>query len=124
MSHHTPVNPKPFLRDLISKKIVVTLKFNKTQYKGLLVSTDNYFNLQLSDAEEFIDSQSKGKIGDIFIRCNNVLWIGQDVAAESNEEVKATEEVKGTEDVKSSAVEEAVVQETAPAAGAEGTQEP
>ncbi|CEP64672.1 mRNA splicing protein SMX3 LALA0_S13e00342g [Lachancea lanzarotensis] len=78
MSSLSPVNPKPFLRDLIGKKIVVTLKFNNTQYKGFLVSTDNYFNLQLSDAEEFILLQSKGKVGDIFLRCNNVLWIGED----------------------------------------------
>ncbi|SCU97525.1 LAME_0F19966g1_1 [Lachancea meyersii CBS 8951] len=83
MSTLSPINPKPFLRDLINKKIVVTLKFNKTQYKGVLVSTDNYFNLQLSDAEEFIDSQSKGKIGDIFLRCNNVLWIGKDLSEKS-----------------------------------------
>lgn len=58
---------------------MVTLKFNKTQYKGNLVSTDNYFNLQLSDAEEVIDGKSKGKVGEIFIRCNNVLWIGEDL---------------------------------------------
>lgn len=64
---------------------MVTLKFNKTQYKGLLVSTDNYFNLQLTEAEEFIEGQSKGKIGDIFIRCNNVLWIGEDLQKKEEE---------------------------------------
>ena len=89
-SQLSPINPKPFLRDLINKPIVVSLKFNKTQYKGLLVSTDNYFNLQLTEAEEFIEGESKGKIGDIFIRCNNVLWIGQDqgktVATETTED--------------------------------------
>lgn len=72
-----PINPKPFLRGLIDKRVVVTLKFNKTKYKGILVSTDNYFNLQLKNAEEFINDESKGVIGDIFIRCNNVLWIGE-----------------------------------------------
>ena len=44
-----------------------------------MVSTDNYFNLQLKNAEEFINDESKGVIGDIFIRCNNVLWIGEDL---------------------------------------------
>lgn len=68
------------MRELINKPIVVTLKFNKTQYKGELVSTDNYFNLQLRNAEEFISGSSKGKVGDIFIRCNNVLWIGKDLS--------------------------------------------
>ncbi|CAR21054.1 Sm protein F [Lachancea thermotolerans] len=85
MSELAPTNPKPFLRELINKPIVVTLKFNKTQYKGLLVSTDNYFNLQLTEAEEFIEGQSKGKIGDIFIRCNNVLWIGEDLQKKEEE---------------------------------------
>ncbi|CUS22788.1 LAQU0S07e00100g1_1 [Lachancea quebecensis] len=85
MSDLAPTNPKPFLRELINKPIVVTLKFNKTQYKGLLVSTDNYFNLQLSEAEEFIEGQSKGKIGDIFIRCNNVLWMGEDLEKKADE---------------------------------------
>ena len=64
---------------MINKPILVTLKFNKTQYKGNLVSTDNYFNVQLTDAEEIVDNVSQGKIGDIFIRCNNVLWIGEDL---------------------------------------------
>ncbi|SCU80682.1 LAFA_0C00584g1_1 [Lachancea sp. 'fantastica'] len=95
MSSLSPINPKPFLRDLIGKKIVVTLKFNNTQYRGILVSTDNYFNLQLSDAEEFISSQSKGKVGDIFLRCNNVLWIGEDrsntAASESEKSENALE---------------------------------
>ncbi|CCE64828.1 hypothetical protein TPHA_0I03270 [Tetrapisispora phaffii CBS 4417] len=72
-----PVNPKPFLRDLIGKKIVVKLKFNKTEYIGTLKSLDNYFNLQLDAAEEVIDGVSKGTIGDIFIRCNNVLYVGE-----------------------------------------------
>ncbi|CCD26930.1 mRNA splicing protein SMX3 NDAI_0J00380 [Naumovozyma dairenensis CBS 421] len=79
MSEFTPINPKPYLRELAQKPIVVTLKFNKTQYKGTLVSTDNYFNIQLSDAEEVVNGESKGKIGDIFIRCNNVLYIGEDL---------------------------------------------
>jgi hypothetical protein len=38
------------------------------EYKGSLVSVDNYMNLQLSDAEEFIDGQCHGLLGDILIR--------------------------------------------------------
>ncbi|CCH59328.1 hypothetical protein TBLA_0B04935 [Henningerozyma blattae CBS 6284] len=75
----TPVNPKPYLRSLIDTPIIVTLKFNKTQYKGILVSTDNYFNIQLRNTEEIVDGKTTGQLGDIFIRCNNVLWIGQDL---------------------------------------------
>lgn len=84
----TPTNPKPFLGELVKKPIVVTLKFNKTQYKGILISTDNYFNVQLSEAEEFIDGKNKGKVGDIFIRCNNVLWIGEDLSAKEQHQEK------------------------------------
>lgn len=62
----------------MDKPVVVTLKFNKTQYKGVLVSTDNYFNLQLKDAEEYVAGVPKGKLGDLFIRCNNVLYVGED----------------------------------------------
>ncbi|AMD20398.1 HDL346Wp [Eremothecium sinecaudum] len=80
MSEFTPTNPKPFLRQLIDKQVVVTLKFNNTKYKGKLVSTDNYFNIQLTEAEEFVNESSRGVIGDIFIRCNNVLWIGEDLS--------------------------------------------
>ncbi|SMN19827.1 similar to Saccharomyces cerevisiae YPR182W SMX3 Core Sm protein Sm F [Maudiozyma saulgeensis] len=81
MSDFVPVNPKPFLKDLIDKRVVVTLKFNNTKYKGTLVSSDNYFNVQLKDTEEFVNDKSAGKIGEVFIRCNNVLWIGQDLEA-------------------------------------------
>ncbi|CCK71058.1 mRNA splicing protein SMX3 KNAG_0F03940 [Huiozyma naganishii CBS 8797] len=78
MSEITPVNPKPFLRSLVNERVVVKLKFNDTTYRGTLLSTDNYFNLQLADAEEIIGSTNRGTVGEIFIRCNNVLWIGTD----------------------------------------------
>ncbi|CAL9734499.1 small nuclear ribonucleoprotein F [Monosporozyma servazzii] len=78
MSEFTPINPKPFLRDLVNQRVVITLKFNDTQYRGTLVSTDNYFNIQLKDAEEWVKNESRGEVGEIFIRCNNVLWISQE----------------------------------------------
>ncbi|BGP48574.1 hypothetical protein JCM10450v2_004450 [Rhodotorula kratochvilovae] len=40
-----PVNPKPFLADLTGKPVLVRLKWGM-EYKGYLVSTDNYMNLQ------------------------------------------------------------------------------
>ena len=42
-----PVNPKPFLQDLTGKVIYVRLKWG-LEYKGYLVSTDGYMNLQVS----------------------------------------------------------------------------
>jgi small nuclear ribonucleoprotein F len=70
-----PINPRPFLQGLIGNYIYVRLKWGETEYKGKLVSTDSYMNIQLSDAEEHIPDQEATKLGQILIRCNNVLWI-------------------------------------------------
>jgi small nuclear ribonucleoprotein (snRNP)-like protein len=42
----TPVNPKPFLQGQSGKQVVVRLKWGM-EYKGYLVSTDSYMNLQV-----------------------------------------------------------------------------
>ncbi|KAJ1657581.1 hypothetical protein IWQ61_003035 [Dispira simplex] len=69
------VNPKPFLLELTGKPVVVKLKWG-TEYKGFLVSVDSYMNIQLANAEEFKDGASTGGVlGEILIRCNNVLYI-------------------------------------------------
>ncbi|KAI9894922.1 MAG: hypothetical protein M1814_000142 [Vezdaea aestivalis] len=70
-----PLNPRPFLQDLVNKEIIVRLKWGQTEYKGTLVSVDSYMNIQLSGTEEFIDNKSTGQLGQVLIRCNNVLWI-------------------------------------------------
>ncbi|KAH8908686.1 LSM domain-containing protein [Coniochaeta sp. PMI_546] len=70
-----PVNPRPMLQELVNKDVVVRLKWAETEYKGRLVSTDSYFNLQLANAEEFIADKLTGQLGQILIRCNNVLYI-------------------------------------------------
>ncbi|CAD1813150.1 Small nuclear ribonucleoprotein F domain protein [Candida parapsilosis] len=79
MSSFQPINPKPFIKSLIGQEVVVRLKWNKTEYRGQLMSTDNYLNLQLDNTFEIIyDSEDKFReeeIGSIFIRCNNVLFI-------------------------------------------------
>jgi hypothetical protein len=38
------------------------------EYKGFLVSTDAYMNLQLASTEEFIDGKFAGNLGEVFIR--------------------------------------------------------
>ncbi|KAF9646981.1 LSM-domain-containing protein, partial [Thelephora ganbajun] len=70
----TPVNPKPFMQELTGKAVYVRLKWG-LEYKGFLVSTDGYMNLQLANTEEFQDGVSNGALGEVFIRCNNVLYI-------------------------------------------------
>lgn len=69
-----PINPKPFLNGLTGKLVMVKLKWGH-EYKGFLVSTDGYMNLQMASTEEFIDGNRTGSLGEILIRCNNVLYI-------------------------------------------------
>ncbi|CDO99818.1 unnamed protein product [Coffea canephora] len=69
-----PVNPKPFLNNLTGQPVMVKLKWGM-EYKGFLVSVDSYMNLQLANAEEYIEGQFTGNLGEILIRCNNVLYI-------------------------------------------------
>jgi small nuclear ribonucleoprotein F len=68
------VNPKPFLKELSGKSVLVKLKWGM-EYKGVLVSTDNYMNLRLANTEEFIDGKFAGNLGEVLIRCNNVLYM-------------------------------------------------
>merc|ERR1711931_593597 len=69
-----PLNPKPFLNGLTGKPVMVKLKWGM-EYKGYLVSVDGYMNLQLANTEEFIDSALTGNLGEVLIRCNNMLYI-------------------------------------------------
>ncbi|KAH7305974.1 small nuclear ribonucleoprotein SmF [Stachybotrys elegans] len=70
-----PVNPRPMLQDLVNKPIFVRLKWGETEYKGTLVAVDSYMNLQLSGAEEYLSGKLTGSLGQVLIRCNNVLWV-------------------------------------------------
>lgn len=60
---------------------------------------DTYFNIQLTDAEEIINAVSSGQVGDIFIRCNNVLYVREDLSEASGQNVEGTKPL-GTPDVK------------------------
>jgi small nuclear ribonucleoprotein F len=68
------VNPKPFLADLTGKTVRIKLKWGM-EYQGQLTSSDAYMNLQLQKAEEYIDGEMAGYLGEVLIRCNNVLYI-------------------------------------------------
>lgn len=45
------------------------------EYKGYLVSVDSYMNLQLASTEEWVDGTFSGNLGEVLIRCNNVLYL-------------------------------------------------
>ncbi|RAL43745.1 unnamed protein product [Cuscuta campestris] len=69
-----PVNPKPFINNLTGKAVIAKLKWGM-EYKGFLIAVDSYMNLQLGNAEEYIDGVFTGNLGEILIRCNNVLYL-------------------------------------------------
>ncbi|KAI9166824.1 small nuclear ribonucleoprotein [Paramyrothecium foliicola] len=70
-----PINPRPMLQELVNKPISVRLKWGNTDYKGTLVAVDSYMNLQLSDTQEYVGDKFTGSLGQVLIRCNNVLWV-------------------------------------------------
>ncbi|KAJ3019717.1 UNVERIFIED_CONTAM: hypothetical protein HDU68_010557 [Siphonaria sp. JEL0065] len=72
----TPVNPKPFLNSLTGKPVLIKLKWGQ-EYKGFMTSVDSYMNVQLANAEEFVDGASTGVLGEVLIRCNNILYVRQ-----------------------------------------------
>ncbi|XP_047395198.1 small nuclear ribonucleoprotein F-like [Sciurus carolinensis] len=69
-----PLNPKPFLNRLTGTLVMVKLKWGM-EYKGHLGSVDGYINMQLAITEEYIDGALSGHLGEVLIRCNNVLYI-------------------------------------------------
>lgn len=68
------VNPKPFLAGLTGQPVIVKLKWGM-EYKGTLVAIDSYMNLQLGNTEEYIDGVLAGSLGEVLIRCNNVMYV-------------------------------------------------
>lgn len=83
-----PVNPKPFLIELTGKSVCVKLKWGM-EYRGYLVSVDSYMNIQLASTEEWINDKLAGNLGEVLIRCNNVLYIRENITNDkSNQSVQ------------------------------------
>jgi small nuclear ribonucleoprotein F len=91
-SQFVPVNPKPFLLELTGKSVCVRLKWGM-EYRGFLLSVDSYMNLQLASAEEWIGGKFAGNLGEVLIRCNNVLYI----RAQTEEEQGGEDHAKGAD---------------------------
>ncbi len=68
------MNPRPFIGELVGKSVIIKLKWGQ-EYRGRLVSTDSYMNFQMSETEEWINDELAGELGDVMIRCNNVLYV-------------------------------------------------
>jgi small nuclear ribonucleoprotein F len=62
------------LAELTGQSVVVKLKWGM-EYRGTLLATDAYMNLQLADCEEFVEGELAGSLGEVLIRCNNVLYM-------------------------------------------------
>lgn len=88
------LNPKPFLNGLTGKPVVVRLKWGM-EYRGYLVSVDNYMNVQLANTEEYVDNKLAGALGEVLIRCNNILYIREVAEEDGGGEKEAVE--KATE---------------------------
>jgi len=68
------LNPRPFLVALTGKPVSIKLKWGM-EYRGVLLSVDAFMNLQLANTEEYIDGEMAGNLGEVLIRCNNVMYI-------------------------------------------------
>jgi small nuclear ribonucleoprotein F len=71
----SPVNPVPFLHELTGKDVAVRLKWGSLEIRGILQSVDSYMNFQILNSEEWKEGMFKGALGEVFVRCNNVLFI-------------------------------------------------
>lgn len=79
------LNPKPFLNGLTGKPVIIKLKWGM-EYRGHLVSVDSYMNIQLSQTEEYVDGKLAGSLGEVLIRCNNILYIREEAEKDKTEE--------------------------------------
>ena len=74
MATITPVNPLPFVQELTGQEVYIKLKWG-LDLKGILKSVDAYMNFQLLECEEWKEGTMQGKLGEVLVRCNNVLYI-------------------------------------------------
>ncbi|GIY98518.1 hypothetical protein CEXT_301131 [Caerostris extrusa] len=86
------LNPRPFLKSLLDKKVVVSLKWGN-KYFGKLTQVDKYMNLALEDVAEIRNGKrSNTTMKTVLVRCNNILYI-----QECTKEIEEQECVKETE---------------------------
>jgi small nuclear ribonucleoprotein F len=73
-------SPAAFLQALVTKQVTVKSKWGQV-WTATLLSVDKYMNLQLTDCTQ--RGTDLGVMNDVVIRCNNVLYIKEGVAAEA-----------------------------------------
>ncbi|EAY08060.1 Sm protein [Trichomonas vaginalis G3] len=75
MSETTKYFPQKFMESLLNKQIVIKLKWENIEYVGTLISFDERMNIHLSETSEYVGGKTEGVMGDVIIRCNNILHI-------------------------------------------------
>ncbi|KAJ3427490.1 small nuclear ribonucleoprotein f [Anaeramoeba flamelloides] len=83
------LNPKPFLNMLTGKSVIIKLKWGM-EYSGKLVSFDEFMNFQLEEAYEIVNSK-RHQLGELVVRCNNVLYVREDIDYSENLDKKKIE---------------------------------
>ena len=66
--------PMNFLLKHLNNDVCVRLK-NKIEYRGRMVSCDNYMNLVLEDASEYMSDNPTVKYGSLILRGRFILHI-------------------------------------------------
>lgn len=66
--------PFDFLNKAIDSKVLIKLK-NGAKYRGTLKTFDVHINTFLEDAEKLEDDQVKQKLGSVFLRGDNIIYI-------------------------------------------------
>ena len=74
MAYNNSRNPLRALQKKVNQNILIRLK-DGTEYKGKLKEYDNFMNVILTDASEFVKKKEINKFEEIFVRGNNVLFI-------------------------------------------------
>lgn len=69
-------NPNKFLKLAIGNTVTIKLKWGMV-YQGKFEAFDSYMNVKLSGAEEWVGEKKIGNLGNILIRCNNIIYIAE-----------------------------------------------
>ncbi|XP_037012475.2 small nuclear ribonucleoprotein F-like [Artibeus jamaicensis] len=80
-------SPKLFLNGLTRKPVIEKCKCGM-DYRGYLVSVNDCMNMQFANTETYTDGALSGYLGEVLIKCNNVLYIRDAEEEEEDEEMR------------------------------------
>ena len=67
-------SPSEFLKSVLGRAVIIKLNHG-VEYRGILACLDGYLNVAMEKTEEYQNGELRAKLGDCFIRGNNVLYI-------------------------------------------------